>query len=1271
MPEIEPKKIAFVLDTKASPESVVRYVLTSAGTHHDRWRVWNPRGVWHKAKRQRRKNYANALFVLFSHAVCEIHRCSQTKPAEIARPPKTFRIGRESKTCWPWANHVFLRIKDHERYKSLPSDLLRGLAPLLQATGKGGTGGDPKIEISPHCVDSVRFWDVTSTDLAPEALDTHAEDNTPIRLSVKEPTHVDIGIAYALSERIPPLERPETWLDLYRRLAIQSEYSASGRWIETTANPVEPAATRRTSPPQTGVTLQQVISKNNNVLLTGVSGSGKTTALRRLNNALCIEESPPGEEHLPIYIKLKEYEPILIRSIESHNVVDITALFGKVISATIWNNSTIQELHDSQIVRALVQKWCQLDNHLLPSQEDVLNAVSREASMWFEAEGRQCPQVVLLLDGINELQPAVREALKKALAPLVRSRCKILISCRSNLAGQSIPEPRERMREFELQAPAESDIISHLDHAVPGRGNELFATKIRADDKVLSLAKNLFFLSRFVETLLEDVNARLSSFRAGAAHRLVLACIRKKDEECAEISDKKRQDLLFSVLPYVAKWVIETTAWPASEAPSPSVFSDEFVGSRFSATEVQEALEYAEACGLLTSLGLLTDQHSWVGNPIFIHEFVRDYFAAHYLLVQHRFARIPHLSNILEYLEWDGALEMYFGLIQDPAHLQEDLATLAKWDVFLASRCLACCPVADESRAQQLLQTFSSSRFQRLYRDNEFPPHAFDICTALSHVLSLLAPETLRNRYLDISTPNHVRDAIPAALVLALGQEAFPYLKDFVNTLDLLDCEPAYMALQELGTGAAWQLLITKYIEFAQHPADNKHMVVQVCIFAPFRGISPDFILEQVAIARRRVNAHDYGEIHAYGVVRTISCALANVGPKYSSDLLRLEKHSDSTVSQQASEALLKMKHPKALHATLERVRHAKEFPSPAFGHLTHDLRPLCELGDPAINAELWQLFEKNLVPHSQMEWSRIPYELALRTDRNTLERLIRRCLSLNSGHALESLKAFASRVPDVVLPILLEQFPGTREGTPEQHRLIALRACCGDPEVKAQLLDMLANIEQIRWKTETKNVSEEREASCRLCEDGVMEKDVAEWEEILDRMDMATLDIQFQALVVEAVAKSRIPEALPILREISKKDKMGLPRAYALDALLENAYRQAPTRRQAAGMVESMVARHSRADSPTFGDYRLVQYVATWPPETLQYFLRELRDRVEVAIHRKRSSVVRIYTFIAQIRDILRQRHLELFKNWPCSPPIGGKVASSAKGKKTGRKRS
>jgi hypothetical protein len=746
----------------------------------------------------------------------------------------------------------------------------------------------------------------------------------------------------------------------------------------------------------------------------------------------------------------------------------------------------------------------------------------------------------------------------------------------------------------------------------------MFKTKINTCEQLLSLARNPFFLSQMVDILVEDVNVRLVPIKARLAQHLVHSCIQKRETETTA-SRQRDRDLAFSVLPYVARWAIEAIGCHRGEVLPSSVFSDEPTQSRFSRTELLAALECAEAYGLLTTSGLLAGRQDLFGYPAFTHDFVRDYFAAHYLLLHRRLSQVPRLESILEYREWDGALEMYYGLIHEPRHLQEDLSTLAKWDLFVAAHCLACCPVADESSAQQLLRALDSPRTRRLYRANEFPPDPFSIRAVLSYIFSKFRPETLTSKFLIASTPDCLRDAIPAALGMALGEDAFPYLQEFVNSVDLCDCEFAYMELQRLATCPAWELLTTKYIDLAEHPG-NEHMILQMTLFGTFKEVPPNLVMNQIAKARREMKLANCTEFRIDQVVRTIACALSHVGPEYANDLLMLEKCSDAIVSEQASAALLRMKHPSAIQAALQRVRRTAESLLQAPGQLARDLRPLCELNDPRVNTELWRLLEINLESHSSDDWSHIPYALALRADRDTLEHFIRRCLSLDSMSSLESMKAFSHRVPDVVLPILIEQASEARRGTSIWHRLIAFQACCGDASVRTDLAGMLADIQNVRWMTDT--------------------------EDMLNRMRAPTINAMFQAFVIDMVGKLEIAEALPALRNISRREDMPLVSARAADVLVQTFWRQVHTRQRAAVIVKALVAYHKKDDSPIHDWYRLTHYAATWPPEILKYFLHELRDQVEKAICRKRSPVIRLYTLIALLRNELRQRHLDLFRN-------------------------
>lgn len=196
------KRIAFIVDPAADPESLIRYVLTGVDGERDRWHVWNPNARSGRAQVRSQTGYAQALFVLLSYAVYKaasvsaVPRGARSRP----RPTESIRIGKRDEIHWPWASRAFNVIQNRRKYKAIREEFRKGLAPLLSAASRAGKQNDPRIEVSSDCCQYTYFWAASSDILARKDVERHAQDGSLLRLSPSSLPRIDVDRAYRLLE---------------------------------------------------------------------------------------------------------------------------------------------------------------------------------------------------------------------------------------------------------------------------------------------------------------------------------------------------------------------------------------------------------------------------------------------------------------------------------------------------------------------------------------------------------------------------------------------------------------------------------------------------------------------------------------------------------------------------------------------------------------------------------------------------------------------------------------------------------------------------------------------------------------------------------------------------------------------------------------------------------------------------------------------------------------------------------------------------------------
>lgn len=363
--------------------------------------------------------------------------------------------------------------------------------------------------------------------------------------------------------------------------------------------------------------LEDALAREWKLVLVGEPGQGKTTSLLHLaweaaNRALASQRN----FEVPIYIELKNYngEPEL-ETLLAHRV--------------------------NQILLGAESQLLAFD----------LSESTRILKIWL---GQKGARLLLLLDGLNEVRPEFHVQIREAIQTLLKSQNRIVISCREREYDESL---QHSANAYVLQGLGGDDIVKYLRRTLNDKGENLFLSQIRGDEKMETLSANPLMLWLVATVAQSDPQTRLPANRGMLFQRFVAIMPRLRSREGirAEVSldvvittlmnisyEMQSRGLLSINLSEVRDWQIMT-------------------GGK----SLEEVLAEAKNWRFLKSDGQM-------GEPVeFLHQLFQEYFAAEYF--RQRLDKRQDYDSILgehPFAEtWNETIVMLAGIYDEPVDL--------------------------------------------------------------------------------------------------------------------------------------------------------------------------------------------------------------------------------------------------------------------------------------------------------------------------------------------------------------------------------------------------------------------------------------------------------------------------------------------------------------------------------------------------------------------------------------------------------------------------
>jgi DNA polymerase III delta prime subunit len=906
-------KIGFVINPEAKLEEQLAYILTTQKENPGYWDIWSLGDKNDENKKRSVREYAQALFILLSYAIYK----TSIEDSHTHSKLSAIRIYRTDDIYGHWIRRVFDVITATKEYQEIPVAVRDGLRPLLVAVGRRGEKG--RVEIAGDCMQRVFFWSIepfNSLDLK-----KCVADKKPLFLSPVPHNSFELAEIHAFSQQIRNSISSKTWMDLYRKYAIEPIYAPSARWLKTLSleigksqsKPIEPTdvpvPSRREIPrlKTTGLPLdiRGIIQRSKNVFLTGPAGSGKTTAFKLLANEWLCEEMQSEKYNLPFYVQLKESESFLGKCLRDRGKIEIADLIGWSVFSVLCGKCTEEELKKCETIQQLALRGYR-QRAVKFTCGQMLTLIQNDVTEWFQNQGRYQTNVLVLIDGINELNFHLRNMLKHEIEDLSRQNCRIAVSCRSNFGNVLFSDSSEQITRFELQGLDSQQIIDHLKYNIPGRGEQIFEFQIKGDQRLLSMAKNPFYLSLIVERLKKDPRYKIPVTKANLISDFIECSIERKRREKTYAPDETEDDMIDIVLPKVAKWSIDVVTSEKNEVLVSFPNSKEF-NDIHTPKDVFKTLKLAESYGLLSFSGRREELREHRGYPSFVHDNFRDFFAALYLKSLGK-SLLQQLPTFVEYFTWDEPLLLFLELCENEDVCRKVTEFALSKDVILGGMCARHANVLDKKtyiqaacQVESLPERFEQDQFlhNTAYQDDLLRRKS-----SPTYVLERFSVTELIAMAQDKSLSPKIIYAVWLAVPETVAADDFVILKNVWAKLPKMPKVETYGVLAGIAripTLEALDFFIKAYQHIHTLPSFKKTDILDIgkTMFGPtmFHSIGYNPSLSQAVSASSPEEPHELSELLS---------KVSKINPEEIPLVEKLLFHNDGSVASQASELLVR-----------------------------------------------------------------------------------------------------------------------------------------------------------------------------------------------------------------------------------------------------------------------------------------------------------------------------------------------------------------------------
>jgi hypothetical protein len=868
-----------------------------------------------------------------------------------------------------------------------------------------------------------------------------------------------------LADALLYVDRGYSWQDLYRKALINSIRSETFIELTTKAEPLEGNVpqdvldgreTFNPFVPSDITRVMRIFEKNHRILLTGSSGTGKTTSLRHLTWEFALGHlTMVGKEILPVYVPLKWFG-IWPKSEDPPSLPRYVAFWIK--------ENMRQYLTTSDIRQCSLFSGLQYKKRIQLSREDMLNFIEKEVRDWLCDEPSDFSNTVFLFDGFNEISEHSFYTAKTELVPLLSQNQNLIVSSHYDDLKNTLPQ----LIRFEVELLSDEQIKNYLNTILDGKGDEFFDLKIAIDARILSMARVPFYLVLMVD------------YHRSHPRRILPTCqgpllqffINKQyaDEEKQEIIAQQFPGVTNAMINIFLRKVAHRLIDKGDERPE-IVLSllDEVkaILPEFTVTEIKNTAHAAELLGFLEMSRPSGEQSNGMEIISFRHDIIMAYFAAQELLNQKVLDSPATIKSYLEYTKWDDPFLLLLGFLKDRKLFQRALLEIVKLDPIFGSRCLLANNLADQELSSLLINYFPASRIKMLLLDRgdgkgifrsrtnypsigkRLPP----IAEALSFIMSFYPTSQLLSLYTLSSTDEIIKASIPHALVIRHGEDSLKYLVELSETKpEAPSTIEVYCAIGSLTTPEAYLYLVKRYMLGIQQkitlpramPSTLLNCHARLSVEQLIDTVkNADMILSHVPVQQWRHGLMPLVAPLSHGLVGTVE------------DWLKLYRHENNDISYAARTALENILHPLIVKEMIDSCYSVDLDPDPLS---VRDIGIIGKSGIPEAEKAVMYLLEKaqNKVYIDDLEIALSDFAKYGKHD--TVKNFVHFFLNKGKSYGFSPLESLAEEAPQETCNALLTEIHKDSIDIEAHELAVICLALCGYKDIESELIGIIEN---------------------------------------------------------------------------------------------------------------------------------------------------------------------------------------------------------------------